>query len=173
MTADICSPGGATTSVSDVLSGYRGHKVVGRIDRTGAQWYRRDRLAARAATSAPSTGGTRTGTGCLTGYLSAGLTAGDKCVCVVDSRGTAKRLEALPGASGEPGHFNGQLDIHLPESTYLADGEFTTSDMLTFWTENMIKAEIEGYSFCRLVGEMTWALRMCPGWSTWSAMSPS
>ena len=27
----------------------------------------------------------------------------------------------------------------------------------------MVKAEIEGYSFCRLVGEMTWALRDVPG----------
>ena len=27
----------------------------------------------------------------------------------------------------------------------------------------MIKAEIEGYSFYRLVGEMTWALRNVPG----------
>ena len=35
--------------------------------------------------------------------------------------------------------------------------------MLTFWTENMVKAEVEGYSFCRLVGEMTWALRDAPG----------
>jgi len=99
----------------------------------------------------------------LTGYLSAGLIAGDKCICIVDSAGTAKRLEALAGASWEPGPFDCQLDIHLPESTYLADGEFTTSDMLTFWTENMIKAEIEGYSFYRLVGEMTWALRNVPG----------
>ena len=62
----------------------------------------------------------------------------------------------------EPGP-DGQLDIHLPETTYLAGGEFTTSDMLTFWTENMIKAAIEGYSFYRLVGEMTWALRDAPG----------
>ena len=58
---------------------------------------------------------------------------------------------------------DGQLDLHLPETTYLAGGEFTTSDMLTFWTESMVKAEIEGYSFCRLVGEMTWALRDAPG----------
>ena len=35
--------------------------------------------------------------------------------------------------------------------------------MLAFWTENIAKAEIEGYSFCRLVGEMTWALRDAPG----------
>ena len=36
--------GGDPTSVSDVRSAYRGRKVVGRNDRTGAQWYRRDRL---------------------------------------------------------------------------------------------------------------------------------
>jgi len=99
----------------------------------------------------------------LTGYLRAGLTAGDKCICIVDSKRTAKRLAELSGARGEPGSLERQLDIHLPESTYLAGGEFTTSDMLTFWTENMIKAEVEGYSFCRLVGEMTWALRDVPG----------
>jgi len=43
----------------------------------------------------------------LTGYLGAGLTSGDKCICIVDSAGTAKRLEALPAACGEPGPFNG------------------------------------------------------------------
>ena len=99
----------------------------------------------------------------LTGYLRAGLAAGDKCVCIVDSAETAKRLEALPGACAEPGPFDGQLDVHLPESTYLAGGEFTASDMLTFWAEKIAKAEIEGYSFCRLVGGMTWALRDAPG----------
>ncbi len=82
---------------------------------------------------------------------------------MVDSADTAERLGSLPGACGEPGPYTGQLDIHLPESTYLAGGEFTTGDMLTFWTESMVKAEVEGYSFCRLVGEMTWALRDAPG----------
>jgi len=96
-------------------------------------------------------------------YLSAGLAAGDKCICVVDSAFTAKRLQSLTRASSEAGYSTGQLDIHLPESTYLAGGEFTASDMLTFWTEGMIKAQHEGYSFCRLAGEMTWALRDAPG----------
>ena len=107
----------------------------------------------------------------LTGYLGAGLAAGDKCICVVDSAYTAKRLESLPRPRTAPGPLDdqeagppgAQLDVHLPESTYLAGGEFTTSHMLAFWTENMNKAEIEGYSFCRLVGEMTWALRDVPG----------
>ena len=99
----------------------------------------------------------------LHGYLGAGLAAGDKCICVVDSAFTAKRLQPLTRASSEAGYSTGQLDIHLPESTYLAGGEFTASDMLTFWTEGMIKAQHEGYSFCRLAGEMTWALRDAPG----------
>jgi hypothetical protein len=123
----------------------------------------------------------------LTGYLGAGLTAGDKCICVVDSPYTAKRLAALcpapaslNGARGNRAHENGthgngthrnevhrngadQLDVYLPETTYLAGGGFSSSDMLTFWAENMAKAEVEGYTFCRLVGEMTWALRDAPG----------
>jgi hypothetical protein len=99
----------------------------------------------------------------LSAYLGAGLTAGDKCICIVDSACTAQQLESLRPASGAAGLSSSQLDIHLPESTYLAGGEFSVSDMLTFWTESMAKAEIEGYSFCRLVGEMTWALRDAPG----------
>ena len=99
----------------------------------------------------------------LSGYLGAGLAAGDKCICVVDSELTAKRIQSLTRSSDGPGHAGRQLDIHLPESTYLAGGEFTTSHMLTFWTEGMMKAELEGYSFFRLAGEMTWALRDAPG----------
>jgi hypothetical protein len=99
----------------------------------------------------------------LNGYLGAGLTAGDKCICIVDSLRTQERLAIPPGVEGEPGPHGGQLDIHLPESTYLAGGGFTTSDMLTFWTEAIVRAGSDGYSFCRLAGEMTWALRDAPG----------
>ncbi|MBO0819269.1 MAG: MEDS domain-containing protein [Nocardiopsaceae bacterium] len=99
----------------------------------------------------------------LNGYFGAGLSAGDKCVCVVDSRNTAERLRALPQSC--PGHAldDDQLDVHLPETTYLAGGTFTTGDMLTFWTDNMLRATADGYTFCRLAGEMTWALRDAPG----------
>src|SRR5258708_38029902 len=76
----------------------------------------------------------------LTGYLSAGLIAGDKCICIVDSAGTAKRIGALPGATGESGPFNGQLDVHLPESTYLAGGQFTTTAMLPSFTKTLTNA---------------------------------
>lgn len=95
----------------------------------------------------------------LEAYLGTGLRAGDKCVCIVDSDRTASRLsERLP--SGHPGT---QLDLHQPETTYLAGGAFTTGRMLQFWTDSIARAEREGYLFCRLVGEMTWALRDAPG----------
>lgn len=99
----------------------------------------------------------------LSGYFGAGLSAGDKCVCVVDSRNTAEWLRALPRSCGSHGPSDGQLDIHLPESSYLERGRFTTGDMLKFWTDSILRAADDGYSFCRLAGEMTWALRDVPG----------
>ncbi len=99
----------------------------------------------------------------LSGYFGAGLSAGDKCVCVVDSRSTAEWLRALPRSCGSHGPSDGQLDIHLPESSYLERGRFTTGDMLKFWIDSILRATADGYSFCRLAGEMTWALRDVPG----------
>ena len=99
----------------------------------------------------------------LSAYLDAGLTAGDKCICVVDSAVTARQLELLPRPGGRPARPDGQLNVHLPESTYLAGGGFSAGEMLTFWAESMAKAEADGYSFCRLAGEMTWPLRDVPG----------
>jgi hypothetical protein len=99
----------------------------------------------------------------LSGYFGAGLSAGDKCVCVVDSRNTAEWLRALPHSCGDRGPDDGQFDVHLPESSYLAGGKFTTGDMLTFWIDNILQATADGYAFCRLAGEMTWALRDAPG----------
>ena len=99
----------------------------------------------------------------LSGYMGAGLAAGDKCICVVDSELTARRLQSLSRSGARPGDAGRQLGIYLPEATYLAGGEFTTSHMLTFSTEGMMEAELEGYSFFRLAGEMSWALRDAPG----------
>ena len=99
----------------------------------------------------------------LAAYLGPGLTAGDKCVCIVDSPHTASRVRSLRGHRPGNGSPDNQLDVHLPESTYLAGGAFDTGDMITFWLESLVKAEAEGYSCCRLVGEMTWALRDAPG----------
>jgi MEDS: MEthanogen/methylotroph, DcmR Sensory domain len=92
-------------------------------------------------------------------------------------RGLCPHSQVAAVASGHTrpdGPSDGQLDVcRLPESTYLAGGRFTASDMLTFWTEAIVRAEADGYSLCRLAGEMTWALRDAPGWSIWSATNRS
>lgn len=56
----------------------------------------------------------------LTAYFGTGLTAGDKCICIVESPDTASRLELLDRRPAGPGPCDHQLDVHLPESTYLA-----------------------------------------------------
>src|ERR1700745_4525958 len=66
----------------------------------------------------------------LTASLGTGLSAGDKCICVVDSPYTAKRLASLPGDLGGPGSPDGQLDIHLPGSTHPAGGGVPTQRIL-------------------------------------------
>jgi hypothetical protein len=103
----------------------------------------------------------------LTGYLGAGLTAGDKCICVVDSANTAERLESLPGACGEPGPYTGQLDIHLPESTYLAGVHHERHAHVLDRGHGQGRRGVTPSH--RLVGEMTWALRDARASSTWSA----
>lgn len=96
-------------------------------------------------------------------YLEAGLRAGDKCICVVDSASTAEQVSSLDVDEPPTGERVRQLDVHLADTSYLAGGEFTREHMLAFWSEHLAKAAEHGYGFCRLVGEMTWALRDVPG----------
>ncbi len=94
-------------------------------------------------------------------YLRTGIQDGDKCICIVDSANTAAAVALLDPSDGEaPGR---QLDVHLPENSYLADGGFSREDMLNFWMDHLNAAADDGYEFSRLVGEMTWALRDAPG----------
>jgi hypothetical protein len=60
-------------------------------------------------------------------------------------------------------HGHQQLDVHIPETSYLAGGGFSREEMLGFWTDHLNAAADDGYPFSRLVGEMTWALRDAPG----------
>lgn len=92
-------------------------------------------------------------------YLRAGLRAGDKCICVVDSAATAEEVSGLHAE----GARDRQLDVHLSDTSYLSGGVFTRGHMLSFWSEHLEKATEHGFGFCRLAGEMTWALRDVPG----------
>jgi hypothetical protein len=92
-------------------------------------------------------------------YLRAGLHGGQKCICVLDSASAAEEV----GQLADEGTRDGQLDIHLSDTSYLSGGSFGRRQMLSFWDENLLKATEHGYQSYRLVGEMTWALRDVPG----------
>jgi MEDS: MEthanogen/methylotroph, DcmR Sensory domain len=94
-------------------------------------------------------------------YLRTGIEAGDKCICIVDSAATADQVRMLGPADDR--HNGKQLDVHIPETSYLAGGGFSREDMLAFWMQHLNAAADDGYPFSRLVGEMTWALRDAPG----------
>jgi hypothetical protein len=97
-------------------------------------------------------------------YLSEGLAAGEKCICVVDGVDPEAVLTALR-SEVDLGPCLGlhQLDVHRSQETYLSGGGFAIEAMLDFWDRSIGGALAGGFSFARAVGEMTWALRQMPG----------
>jgi hypothetical protein len=59
---------------------------------------------------------------------------------------------------------SGQFELLSSANTYLEGGRFRLDDMFAFW-EAGIGGAVQGggFDFVRAVGEMTWALRDCPG----------
>ena len=97
-------------------------------------------------------------------YLRAGLEAGDKCMCLVDTTGAEAVFAALGGdADLGPRVDRQQLDIQRSQETYLRGGGFSTEAMLEFLDRSIGGAIAAGFGVARVVGEMTWALRRLPG----------
>lgn len=97
----------------------------------------------------------------LVGFLRAGLTASERCICVVDSvlpSHVSSLLEACGCTSGPD-----QLQIMSSRDTYLRLGRFDPDTMLKFWQHSAEVATGHGYPLTRAVGEMTWALKALPG----------
>jgi hypothetical protein len=94
-------------------------------------------------------------------YLMAGLEAGDKCTCVVDGQDPATVVANLRATAAVQSK---QLDVQRSADTYLLDGHFSTSRMISFWSVVVAEAMSSGgYQRARSVGEMTWSLRDMPG----------
>ena len=100
-------------------------------------------------------------------FLRAGLTAGDKCICVVD----ATDLDAVAGdlradLEEESAPVERQLDILPVERVYLQTGDFEPDLMFEFWDQAVGSAlGANGFSFVRAAGDTTWAMRDTPGWA--------
>jgi hypothetical protein len=97
-------------------------------------------------------------------YLRAGLEAGDKCICLVDTTSAEAMFSALSGdADLGPRLDRQQLDIQRSQETYLRGGGFSTEAMLEFLDQSVGGAIAGGFGVARVAGEMTWALRRLPG----------
>jgi hypothetical protein len=93
-------------------------------------------------------------------FLRAGLRAGHKCFCVVDSSPTSQVLEDL-GDDVETNEAlsRHQLELFTASETYLRRRPFTTEGIFDFWRQTIPVALADGgYIFSRITGEMPWAL---------------
>jgi MEDS: MEthanogen/methylotroph, DcmR Sensory domain len=97
-------------------------------------------------------------------FLREGLSAGNKCMCIIDDDVDGVRT-ALGVDAGVPADVErGQLEIRSSKETYLRRGTFSTREMLDFWDESVDAALNEdGFPFVRSTGETTWMLKELPG----------
>jgi hypothetical protein len=97
-------------------------------------------------------------------FLRAGLQAGHKCFCVVDSSPTSQVLKDLGDDDATLAALSEhQLELFTAGETYLRTRPFSTEGILDFLRENVQVAAAEGdYAFSRITGEMPWALHDLP-----------
>jgi hypothetical protein len=97
-------------------------------------------------------------------FLRAGLRAGHKCFCIVDSSPTCQVLEDLGDDTATLAALSEhQLELFTAGETYLRTRPFSTEGILDFLRENVPVAAAEGdYAFSRITGEMPWALHDLP-----------
>jgi hypothetical protein len=97
-------------------------------------------------------------------FLSTGLHAGDKCLCIVDTTQPADVISSL-GDSVDVDECisTQQLDVRTPAEAYLRSGAFSVPEMLGFLRETVETAIADGYGFVRVTGEASWLLDGPPG----------
>jgi hypothetical protein len=97
-------------------------------------------------------------------FLRAGLRAGHKCFCVVDSSPTSQVLEDVgDDVETKEALSRHQLELFTAGESYLRTRPFTTEGILDLWREIVPVAAAEGgYAFSRVTAEMPWALHDLP-----------
>jgi len=97
-------------------------------------------------------------------FLADGLSAGDRCLAVVDTSEPEEVLDAL-GPGGADAHPADQLTVLASRDVYLTDRGFDMEGMLDFYGAELrgVAEGRSGYACIRTAGEMSWALRDIPG----------
>ena len=100
----------------------------------------------------------------LVPFLADGLSAGDRCLAVVDTSEPEALLGAL-GPDGGAGNDPDQLTVLASRDVYLTERGFDMDGMLDFYGAELrgVAEGRSGYDCIRTAGEMTWALRDIPG----------
>ena len=100
----------------------------------------------------------------LVPFLADGLSAGDRCLAVVDTSEPEELLDALGPGEGAAHHAD-QLTVLASREVYLTDRGFDMDGMLDFYGAELqgVAQGRSGYDCIRTAGEMTWALRDIPG----------
>ena len=104
----------------------------------------------------------------LVPFLADGLSAGDRCLAVVDTGEPEELLDALGTGGGD--HQADQLTVLASRDVYLTDRGFDMEGMLDFYGAELrgVAEGRSGYDCIRTAGEMTWHCVTSPGWRTCS-----
>jgi hypothetical protein len=95
-------------------------------------------------------------------FLADGLSAGDKCLAIMDTSEPRTIVDALgPAAADRPA---GQLTVLASRDAYLTERGFDMENMLGFYAAELQQITEGATGGCvRTAGEMSWALRDVPG----------
>jgi len=95
-------------------------------------------------------------------FLQEAVRVGDRCVCLVDLAEIETVLKALDLENATELESTG-LELMTSFQTYLADGPFDADTMLGFWVKIFEDAKARGWSFVRIISEMSWLMRDLSG----------
>src|SRR5678815_406358 len=88
-------------------------------------------------------------------FLRTGLDSGDKCICILDEGDHQVVLSQFDDHRGE--HSAGlapQLDLLTPRETYLKSSQFSSVEMLNFWSDSIDSALGHGqFGAVRVTGD--------------------
>ena len=98
----------------------------------------------------------------LVPFMQAGLLAGAKCVCLLDS-GHASTAAAI-GTADDRAVVGDQVEVRDATGTYLPDGRFSADRMIAFLDDLMLEVFADGqFPGMRAAGDMSWVLAQPPG----------